>query len=74
MESEALLRERILNALGITSTSIRLTPALRARLVPGHDANGALVLNWDLPTWAGVGAIRSSVDGTLRFAGAGSLA
>ncbi len=67
---EALLRERILTPLSMTSTVITLTPALRARLAPGHDAKGAPVPNWDLPTLAGAGAIRSSVNDMLKFAGA----
>ena len=67
---EALVRERILTPLGMTSTAITLTPALRARLVPGHDAKGTPVPNWDLPTLAGAGAIRSSVNDMLKFAAA----
>ncbi len=67
---ESLLRERILAPLAMTSTAITLTPALRARLVPGHDDKRAPAANWDLPTLAGAGAIRSSVNDMLKFAAA----
>ena len=67
---EALLTERVLAPLAMTSTVITLTPALRARLVPGHAASGAPAPNWDLPTLAGAGAIRSSVNDMLKFAAA----
>lgn len=67
---ETLLRERVLTPLGMTETVITLTPALRARLVPGHDASGKPAANWDLPTLAGAGALRSSVNDMLKFAAA----
>ena len=64
---EALVRQRILAPLGMRETAIILTPALRARLAPGHDAEGRVVPNWDLPTLAGAGALRSTAGDMLTF-------
>ena len=64
---EELVRRRILAPLGMRETAITLTPALRARLAPGHDAEGHVVPNWDLPTLAGAGALRSTVADMLTF-------
>jgi len=67
---EELLRRRILTPLGMRETAITLTPALRAKLAPGHDAEGRVVPNWDLPTLAGAGALRSTVNDMLTFVAA----
>ena len=64
---EELLRRRILTPLGLRETAITLTPAMRAKLAPGHDAEGRVVPNWDLPTLAGAGALRSTVNDMLTF-------
>jgi D-alanyl-D-alanine-carboxypeptidase/D-alanyl-D-alanine-endopeptidase len=64
---EELLRRRILTPLGLRETAITLTPAMRAKLYPGHDAEGRIVPNWDLPTLAGAGALRSTVHDMLIF-------
>ncbi len=77
---EELVTRRILGPLGMKDTAITLSPAMRARLAPGHDAGGAVVSNWDLPTLAGAGALRSTANDMLKFlaanldAGDGSLA
>jgi CubicO group peptidase (beta-lactamase class C family) len=64
---EALVLERICQPLGMTNTLITLSPALKKRLAPGHDASGAPARNWDLPTFAGAGALRSTVNDLLTF-------
>jgi len=64
---EELVRRRILAPLGMRETVITLSPALRARLAPGHDAEGHVVPNWDLPTLAGAGALRSTAADLLTF-------
>ncbi|HYG99054.1 MAG TPA: serine hydrolase [Terriglobales bacterium] len=64
---ETLLRERILQPLGMKSTGIALTPDMRVRLVPGHTAALRRTSNWDIPTLAGAGAIRSTVKDMLTF-------
>lgn len=64
---EQLVRERILEPLGMKSTAITLTSDMRARVAQGHDGNGAPVPMWDLPTLAGAGALRSTVADMRRF-------
>jgi serine-type D-Ala-D-Ala carboxypeptidase/endopeptidase len=64
---EALVKERILDPIGMKSTAITLTPDLKARLAPGHNMRGAVVGLWDLPTIAGAGALRSDVEDMLKF-------
>ncbi len=64
---EALVLERICQPLGMTNTAITLSPAMKKRLAPGHDASGAPAKNWDLPTLAGAGALRSTVSDLLKF-------
>jgi CubicO group peptidase (beta-lactamase class C family) len=67
MSYEELVRRRILAPLGMRETAITITPALRSRLAPGHDAEGNVVANWDLPTLAGAGALRSTARDMLIF-------
>src|SRR6185503_6929206 len=64
---EELVRRRILTPLGMRQTAITLTPAMRAKLAPGHDTEGTTVPNWDLPTLAGAGALRSTASDMLTF-------
>jgi serine-type D-Ala-D-Ala carboxypeptidase/endopeptidase len=65
---EAILKERILRPLSMEHTGIALTPWMKAHLVRGHDGSGKLAANWDLPTLAGAGALRSTMNDMLRFA------
>ena len=44
-----------------------LTPEMKARLAAGHDASLDTVENWDLPTLAGAGALRSTANDMLTF-------
>ena len=67
MSYEDLVRRRVLTPLGMPETAITLTPALRARLAPGHDEDGTVVPNWDLPTFAGAGALRSTAADMLLY-------
>ncbi len=67
MTYEALLRDRILTPLKMTSTSITLSAAQRQHLAPGHDTALTPVKNWDLDALAGAGAIRSTVNDMLKF-------
>jgi D-alanyl-D-alanine-carboxypeptidase/D-alanyl-D-alanine-endopeptidase len=64
---EALVRERVTAPLGMTHTSIALTPWMRDHLALGHDPQGKVVANWDLPTLAGAGALRSTTLDMLKF-------
>jgi len=67
---EALLTERILAPLDMNHTAIELTPWMEDHMAIGYDAYGEPTSNWDIPTLAGAGAIRSSVDDMLDFAAA----
>lgn len=67
LDFENLVRTRICVPLGMKSTGIALSPDMKARLAVGHDGNLAPVANWDLPTLAGAGALRSDVDDMLSF-------
>jgi serine-type D-Ala-D-Ala carboxypeptidase/endopeptidase len=70
MPYEDLVIARIAQPLNITDTRIALTPDERARLAPGHDIGGKTVANWDLPTLAGAGALRSTVNDMLVYVAA----
>ena len=67
---EALVTKRIFRPLGMTSTRIVLPPKLRARLATGHSTVGEPVSNWDMPTLAGAGAVRSTANDMVKFVGA----
>ncbi len=67
MSYEALLRKKICEPLGMDDTGITLDDARKARLAQGHDADGDAAANWDLPTLAGAGAIRSTATDMLKF-------
>ncbi|MBN1846799.1 MAG: beta-lactamase family protein [Sedimentisphaerales bacterium] len=74
MTYEQLLIERICAPLGMDSTRIALTPAMRRRLAPPYTTHGYWKLriflpdsNWDIPTLAGAGGIRSTVNDLLKF-------
>lgn len=64
---ESLVRQRITGPLGMASTAIALTPDMKARMAVGHDESLKPVANWDLPTLAGAGALRSDADDLLTF-------
>ena len=64
---EALVRERVLAPLGMTSTVITLSPGLQQRMSGGHSADGDPVSLWHIPTFAGAGALRSSMTDMLAF-------
>lgn len=63
-----LVKERVLRPLRMEHTGITLTPWMKQHLVKGHDASGKVVANWDVPTLAGAGALRSTLNDMLLFA------
>jgi CubicO group peptidase (beta-lactamase class C family) len=65
---EQLLQDRIAAPLDMTSTSITLSEQQKSQLAPPHAADGQPGTNWDLPVFAGAGAIRSTASDMLRFA------
>ena len=64
---ETLVRRHVIDPLGMTDTRVAFTPSMRERLALGHDENGAVVSNWDIPGLAGAGALRSTVNDMLRY-------
>jgi serine-type D-Ala-D-Ala carboxypeptidase/endopeptidase len=67
MSYEALVRSRICIPLSMNSTGITLTPEMKTRLAAGHNAALEPAENWDLPTLAGAGALRSDANDMLAF-------
>jgi len=67
---EELVKRRITRPLGMADTTVTLSPQLQARLARGHDAKLQPVANWDLPAFAGAGALRSDAKDVLTFLGA----
>jgi D-alanyl-D-alanine-carboxypeptidase/D-alanyl-D-alanine-endopeptidase len=67
---EEMERKRVWEPLGMTHTAITLTPWMKQHLALGHDDKGDVTANWDLPTFAGAGAIRSTTEDMLKFASA----
>ena len=67
MDYEALVRTRITGPLEMNSTSIALSEGMKARMAVGHDDKLKPVANWDLPTLAGAGALRSTANDMLTF-------
>ena len=64
---ENLIRRRITEPLGMPDTGITLSPSMKQRMATGHNATLAPVANWDFPTLAGAGALRSSTNDMLTF-------
>ena len=67
---EALLRERVLGRLEMYATGVASTPAMRAHLAAGHDADGNPVPGWTFDALSGAGGLRSSLADMLRYLGA----
>jgi D-alanyl-D-alanine-carboxypeptidase/D-alanyl-D-alanine-endopeptidase len=64
---ETLVRKRILDPLGMKRTGITLSKSMKERLATGHDETLKPALNWDIPTLAGAGALRSTANDMLTF-------
>jgi D-alanyl-D-alanine-carboxypeptidase/D-alanyl-D-alanine-endopeptidase len=64
---ETLFRTRIAAPLGMKSTAVTLSSDMTRRLAIGHNDRGEKVPNWDFPTLAGAGAIRSTANDLLTF-------
>lgn len=67
---EELLRARVLDPLGMSSTAIRLSPELEPRMAQGHNLLGLRASNWDFACLEACGGVRSSANDMLRFAAA----
>jgi CubicO group peptidase (beta-lactamase class C family) len=64
---ETLVKDRILDPLGMDDSGITLSPDMERHMARGHDVSGAPVSNWDIPAMAGAGALRSSMNDMLDF-------
>ena len=64
---ENLIRSRITQPLGMPDTGITLSSSMEKRMSTGHNPMLAPMPNWDLPTLAGAGALRSSANDLLTF-------
>lgn len=66
VDYEALMIREIAKPLHMEETKITFDEKMNNNLATGH-ANGREVENWDIPTLAGAGAIRSSTSDMLKF-------
>lgn len=64
---ENLVLNRIAKPLEMNSTGITITDAVRQELAYGHNEQLEVVSNWDIPTLAGAGAIRSTTSDMVKF-------
>ncbi|WP_442481443.1 serine hydrolase [Aeoliella sp. SH292] len=67
---EELFVDRIAKPLDLRDTRISLSEDQQRRLAPPYDGDGEPAANWDIPTFAGAGALRSSASDMLKFAAA----
>lgn len=67
MDYEKLVVTRICNPLRMESTRITLSEPLRQRFAAGHSSDLVTVPEWDIPSLAGAGALRSSANDLLTF-------
>lgn len=67
LDYETLVVERICDPLGMNDTRVVFSDAMRARLAPPYSAYGKPAANWDIPTFAGAGGLRSTANDMLKF-------
>jgi serine-type D-Ala-D-Ala carboxypeptidase/endopeptidase len=65
-----LLRERVLQPLGMNDTWIAIPADRASRVAMPHNADLEPDHAWDLPTFEGAGALRSTTSDMLKFADA----
>ncbi|MFZ1806216.1 MAG: serine hydrolase [Cyclobacteriaceae bacterium] len=63
---EELMVQTIADPLEMNDTRIEFTERMKANLALGHS-DGKVAENWDIPSLAGAGAIRSSTSDMARF-------
>jgi CubicO group peptidase (beta-lactamase class C family) len=64
---EKMVVDYVATPLAMLGTGVALTGGLKARLAPGHDADGDSAANWDFDALAGCGGLRSTADDMLRY-------
>src|SRR5579863_783980 len=62
-----LLKAQVIGPLGMTDTSIALSPSQLSRFLPGHDGSHKPAHAWDLDAFAGAGGIRSTAGDMLKY-------
>ncbi len=67
---EQLLRERILDPLGMRMTSTKVEGEVRAWMTVGHDEMGLVAPYRNWPNLPAMGALRSTAEDILRFVAA----
>jgi len=67
MSYEDMVRRRILEPLGMTSTAITLSPEQKKRLATGYNVGLEPAEPWNFDALAGAGAIRSTANDLLKF-------
>ena len=67
VDYETLVRTRITEPLGMSSTAVTLSSSMRERLATGHNAQRQAVKSWDIPALPGAGALRSTANDMLHF-------
>ena len=61
---EAMVQKRIFQPLGMDASVIEIT---EGQMIQGHDGSGSPTSQWDLPTLAGAGAIRSNTIDMMKY-------
>ena len=61
-----LLKDEVLDPLGMHDTTVALSPEQQARFLPGHTGVHRPAHAWDLDAFAGAGAIRSTSSAACR--------
>jgi CubicO group peptidase (beta-lactamase class C family) len=64
---EALLQKEVTGPLAMRDTAVTLTPSMRARFMPGHDANHKPAHAWDFTALVGAGGIRSTAADMMTY-------
>ncbi|MDA8020383.1 MAG: beta-lactamase family protein [Thermoanaerobaculia bacterium] len=67
MSYEALVTERVLQPLAMTSTSITLSEDQMERLAPGHGPYRTPVRTWEMATLQASGSLRSTANDMLNL-------
>ncbi|RSL18927.1 CubicO group peptidase (beta-lactamase class C family) [Edaphobacter aggregans] len=62
-----LLKEEVIDPLGLKDTTVFLSPAQQARFIAGHDEHHHPAHAWDLDAFAGAGAMRSTAADMLTY-------
>lgn len=62
-----LLRERVLEPLGMSDTHVGQAPAHQDRLAPGHDYFGARAASWHMAAISPAGGLRSTAADMHRY-------